>query len=287
MADSYRGANDMRSVAQKPYGVVYLIQNMVTGTAYIGLATDVTVRWTQHRSELRNDTHGNPRLRRAWKKYGEDAFEFDILETATNESDLCETERFYIEYFRFCGADLYNIREGGYSGRWIGPRPPVSEATRQKRSATMKARGLGFSPEATAKRAAMGRGKPLTAEHRRKVSEAGKGRTPSKETREKISRATTGVKKTYTPETYARMLASRTGKHHTEEHKQKIGKGGERRNPIILFVGPNGKVHKTRNVGAFARKHKLAVRQMGHISEGTAIQHRGWKLLAKQLVLKF
>ncbi len=37
-------------------------------------------RWTHHRRELRLGIHGNPLLRRAWKKYGESAFDFDALE---------------------------------------------------------------------------------------------------------------------------------------------------------------------------------------------------------------
>lgn len=63
---------------------------------YVGSSKDIYTRWSQHKHDLRRHTHRNVLLQRAWDKYGEDGFVFDILER-TAEDRLLEREQFWYE----------------------------------------------------------------------------------------------------------------------------------------------------------------------------------------------
>ena len=65
---------------------VYSIRCDNTGKIYVGSSTQIYVRWSQHRADLRRDKHHNYRLQRAWIKHGEQAFSFHILEECDRES---------------------------------------------------------------------------------------------------------------------------------------------------------------------------------------------------------
>ena len=59
---------------------VYTITSIVNGKLYVGSTTrSFTKRWNDHKSLLRNNKHHNIHLQRAWNKYGEENFKFEIL----------------------------------------------------------------------------------------------------------------------------------------------------------------------------------------------------------------
>ena len=47
---------------------------------YIGESVDIKSRWHTHKSELRRGVHHSERLQKDWKKYGEKAFRFSVVE---------------------------------------------------------------------------------------------------------------------------------------------------------------------------------------------------------------
>lgn len=60
---------------------IYEIVNKESGKRYVGSTGDsFENRWRQHRSLLRAGNHHSIHLQRAWDKYGEEKFEFRILE---------------------------------------------------------------------------------------------------------------------------------------------------------------------------------------------------------------
>jgi predicted GIY-YIG superfamily endonuclease len=67
----------------KAHGI-YMILNCVNGKLYIGCATYLRKRKAAHRCELSKGEHHSEHLQRAWKKYGERAFEFIVIETVEN-----------------------------------------------------------------------------------------------------------------------------------------------------------------------------------------------------------
>lgn len=76
----------------------YLIFNVVTGKPYVGASVNIERRWRVHKCELRANKHCNPKLQRAWNKYGEMAFSFSILETC-ERVDLVNCEQLWINCY--------------------------------------------------------------------------------------------------------------------------------------------------------------------------------------------
>lgn len=107
---------------------VYEIKNKINGKRYIGSTIRTfTKRLEHHRCLLRKNTHKNKHLQRAWNKYGEDNFEFSILEIV----DKCCTLEIEQIYLDAC-VDCYNINPIA-SGT-----PDLSKETIEKRSITFK-----------------------------------------------------------------------------------------------------------------------------------------------------
>ncbi len=88
---------------------VYVIIHASSGRRYIGSSSrSISQRWSEHKNALRNKTHGNQLLQRAWDKYGESEFEFTVLEHCSPEWCLV-IEQIYINKFR------PSLRENGFN----------------------------------------------------------------------------------------------------------------------------------------------------------------------------
>lgn len=84
---------------------VYAIINLTNGNFYIGSAACTSrypsmsgfrYRWRIHRHHLRKGTHHCAYLQNAWKKYGENSFEFKILEIVEPENCI-NLEQIYLD----------------------------------------------------------------------------------------------------------------------------------------------------------------------------------------------
>ena len=69
---------------------IYEICNLHDGkaTAYVGSTNNIHKRWGEHRARLRRSTHDNAYLQRAWLKYGEEAFAWNIIEEVQDSGSL-------------------------------------------------------------------------------------------------------------------------------------------------------------------------------------------------------
>lgn len=163
---------------------IYGIENTVTGKWYIGKAVDIQERWWVHLHKLRHGTHHSSKLQNSYKKHGEAAFAFRVLEECQPEELNAKEVAWILKKDSYCAG--YNMTTGGEGGP-----------------------GVVFTDEMRAKRSGPGNsfyGKKHTEASRAKMRAAhhGKTRGPlSEETRRKISAAHTGMK-------------------HTEEAKQKL-----------------------------------------------------------------
>ncbi len=78
---------------------IYCIENMNNNKKYIGKSIDVKKRWQQHRRDLKKRKHRNIHLQNSWDLYGEDSFNFYILEKCEPE-DLFLEELYCIKIFK-------------------------------------------------------------------------------------------------------------------------------------------------------------------------------------------
>jgi len=92
---------------------VYCIENVITHKKYIGQSVDINNRWYKHKSDLNRGVHDNDYLQKAWNKYGENEFDFYVLEYC-NVEELNDKERYYIDFYHSMKRDCgYNLKSGG------------------------------------------------------------------------------------------------------------------------------------------------------------------------------
>lgn len=199
---------------------VYAIVNTVNNKRYVGSSKSVDSRFNEHRRKLRRGDHTNKKLQRAWNKYGEDKFEFVVIEECCIDN-LLTREQAYIDE-----CSEYNVRKNAWANYGLVP----TEETRRRMSVAGK--GRKFSEEHKAKIGAQSRGRKLSDEARKKLSEgakgrpgAFKGRKHSEESLRKMSAWQKGKKgRPHTEEELRKMSMAQKGRTHTEETKRKISK---------------------------------------------------------------
>jgi group I intron endonuclease len=170
---------------------VYQIRNIINNKFYIGSTIYFNNRKSDHFRKLNTNKHDNPHLQRAWDKYGEENFEFNILEYVEDKEKLIEREQYWLDKTQCYNPEIgYNIRK-------------VAESNL----------GLKHTDE--------------TKEYLRKINMGnthGLGYIPTEETRKKLSMALTGKKKTnvkpMSEETKVKISQANKGKKRTEEHKK-------------------------------------------------------------------
>ena len=90
---------------------IYKIQNLINDKVYIGQSVDIEKRWSTHKAELKNNYHYNVHLQSAWNKYGEENFEFSIVEEC-DIGQLNQREIYWIVKFNSY-ENGYNLTPGG------------------------------------------------------------------------------------------------------------------------------------------------------------------------------
>jgi len=75
---------------------IYRIKNLVNNKCYYGSSKQIEKRFDRHKRELKNNIHINCILQRAWDKYGENNFIFEIVEEC-DINVLLETEQKYLD----------------------------------------------------------------------------------------------------------------------------------------------------------------------------------------------
>ena len=92
---------------------IYKIINTVNNKCYIGQSIDIYQRWAEHKSALNHNRHHAQGLQNAWNKYGENVFEFQVIEEC-DVKDLIDKEMYYIQYF----DSYYNGYNGSKGGEY-------------------------------------------------------------------------------------------------------------------------------------------------------------------------
>jgi len=149
---------------------IYCIKNKNNGKMYIGYSVDIYRRFYEHKNNLKNNKHENIYLQSSFNKYGEDSFEFFIIESC-DEENLREREIFYIEKYSTFNKEFgYNMTLGGDGIigmiRYWGDKISLSK------------KGTKFSPE-----------------HIKNLSVSHMGYVPTNEQKEKLKISLVGKKK--------------------------------------------------------------------------------------------
>lgn len=225
--------------------VIYKIVNLVNDKFYIGSTAHKKVRFREHRKQLRGNRHHCKHLQAAWNKYGEEKFDFRVVEEVPQAVSLQTVEdRWLKEHFGkpYCynsGAAAVAPWRGIYGANHFNFGKTMSDGQKDKISQSLKKFyaedylnhprvGRTHSEEAKAKISAAKLanptrawlGKERDAEARKKIGDAQRGkpknpgRKVSEEGRAKIR---------------ANIEAGRShmhwlGRTHTEESKEKMRK---------------------------------------------------------------
>ena len=221
---------------------IYKILNIVTADCYVGSAANFSSRFSKHRRSLKNKKHHSIVLQRAFNKYGEDNFTFEVIEYVENKNNLISREQHYIDTLK----PKYNICK--VAGSHLGMRR--SKKTKRKISDS--------SPK-------YWEGKKRSEETKRKLSEANmgdrnpmKGKKHSEETKRKISDSS--------PKYWE-------GKKLSEETRRKMS---EARVRPFKIISPAGIVIEGINLYKFCKEHNLNSGHMSEVVNGKLKQHKGW-----------
>ena len=104
----------------------YQIKNLINGTIYIGITEkDPIIRYKQHYSQLQNNSHVNYLLQSDWNKYGEESFEFTLIESLDFEN-LDDAYNHEYQLIHNYSGELYNLAPGGQMN------PMYSDSIRNK-----------------------------------------------------------------------------------------------------------------------------------------------------------
>lgn len=143
---------------------IYKILNTLTGDFYIGSSNRLNRRKAEHWLKLRKERHDNQILQRAFLKYGEDCFTFEVVELC-EESVMLEVEQRYLDLLK----PKYNI------AKLAGGRFRAGVPLNDKQKATLdfyRRRPVAESTKEKLRKANLG--KAGTEEKRAKVSKASK-----------------------------------------------------------------------------------------------------------------
>ena len=213
--------------------VIYKIRNVVNEHYYVGSTVDSRKRFWAHRKALRLGKHDCLHLQRAWVKYGEDCFKFEIVEQLNSKEELYPAEQKWLDEHH---GKEYCYNSAAHADSPMRDASPEMRARLAEKTKAWLEReghprqGYKCTPEEIAYSAEQRKGKHAGEQHYQY------GKTVSEEVRKKIGDTQKGKPKAegrkVSAEGMAKIRAAAeaghyshwTGKSHTEEAKAKMSK---------------------------------------------------------------
>jgi group I intron endonuclease len=185
---------------------IYKITNLINKKVYIGKTErgNPRKRWSEHLKKLKSNVHVNKHLLSSYKKYGPDAFKFEVLLEINSLQELNEEEMRLIKKYKSYNSEFgYNKTFGGDGGR-------PTEETRLKLSEVSKGRKLTREHIEKIRKSRIGSNLPPGV--KKKLSEfwTGVSRPKSIEHRNKLKQASIGnsnASKKIEPTEYVRQCS--------------------------------------------------------------------------------
>jgi len=151
-------------------------------------------------------------MQRAWNKYGEGAFVFEVWELVLPMS-LSAREQYWLNKLKPFGRKGFNIARDTISPTFGRKRSPETREKLRRANS-----GYKHTPEAKERMKLAHLGVKLSSEHIEKRRQGQIGHETSPETRKKIGQANLGRK--HTPEARAKMKDRRFSLEHREKLRQ-------------------------------------------------------------------
>lgn len=116
---------------------IYCIRNIVNNKVYIGKSKSIYYRIRQHLYDLKNRRieNENAHLMASWYKYGNDNFEYFILEELEEDEDLCrEREIYWMNKYNSLSREFgYNFRQDSSTNMITHPETSLKISNRLKK----------------------------------------------------------------------------------------------------------------------------------------------------------
>lgn len=158
---------------------IYAIRCKVNNKQYVGSAVSFKHRIAVHKNYLNKNKHPNRYLQFAWNKYGEENFEFYIVERLKDNKDLYIKEQYWIDTYKCLSPDGFNL--DAVAGSRLGSK--LSEEAKAKISAFHKGRVVSRETRLKLSQSNKGKSRPDLAAR----NKARAGTSPSEETKLKMS----------------------------------------------------------------------------------------------------
>ena len=182
--------------------IVYMATNIVTGHRYVGITSrGLNYRKSSHcsKAKIKSASGGNcPKFHNAIRKYGKDAFVWEILEIHNSWDEMLQAEIKFILKLK----PEYNIASGGKGLRGY----KHNEESKRKISVALKGRKFDDVRRAQMRETSKKVNNEL--EYKTKMSNIKKGHKKSEAWKSKIADAMRGKKRPRTPEHTAKIVAS-------------------------------------------------------------------------------
>lgn len=278
---------DKRQSAELLSGI-YQIHCKANDKIYVGSAVNLLDRWRKHQCNLRLNAHKNIHLQQAWNKYGEVAFEFEVLEYVPR-SDLLRAEQKWIDKTRCTdrkiGFNLYSIAGSpgdSFVQVWEGfINPDGKEVTITNLFDFCRQNDLDFP---SMHRLAKGRSKLKSYKgwtHKNSVRKRDYVKTydgfidPDGNSVGTIINLAAFCREHELDNTH--MTAVANGK--LNNHRGWTHKNGKKKlepKKYTGFINPDGKSVVITNLSAFCREHGLWAVHMHEVKSGKRRSHKGW-----------
>jgi GIY-YIG catalytic domain len=266
---------------------IYQIRCLPTGKIYVGSTVDFFERWSRHRRILRRGKHRNSALQNAWNKYGEDSFEFIVVELV-DKGLLLAAEQAWMDKTRCTdraiGFNLYPLAGSPgdtFARVWDGFIDPCGNVvTITNLFEFSREHGLDFP---SMHRLAQGKSKLKSYKgwtHRNSIRQrdyiktytgfiAPDGNPVGPITNLAAFCREHGLDNTHmVAVAYGRICSHRGWTYNTGRHNQLMVHRG--------FVSPEGQQVEITNLIAFCRAHGLQPAHMHEVKNGQRKSHKGW-----------
>ena len=184
--DGYTGGS-VNATLDTPISMcIYTITHRASGRVYVGQTSmSAKRRWQFHCTPSNKNKRG---IAGAIRKYGKEAFDFQVIDIAENSTQLDHKECFWITRLNSLAPSGFNLESGGNKNK---------SATTETRRAQREARAawLATNPD-TSKLGNGSRGRKRRPEEVAAIKVGLTGRSVSAETKERIAAKQRGVPKT-------------------------------------------------------------------------------------------